>query len=108
MISSHILDTTLGKPASNVELNLFNAEGTLLATAFTNEDGRVLVPDFGLNEIHVGDYSIEFGVKAYFSKLNTATFFPKVVIHFSITDSTQHYHIPLLISPFAYSTYRGS
>ena len=108
MISSHILDTTLGKPAANVELRLFNAENTLIATAFTNDDGRVLVPDFGLTHIEVGDYSIEFGVKEYFSKLNTETFFPKVIIHFSISDSAQHYHIPLLISPFAYSTYRGS
>lgn len=55
-----------------------------------------------------GDYSIEFATKAYFDVQGLATFFPKAVIHFSILDAAQHYHIPLLISPFAYSTYRGS
>lgn len=108
MISTHILDTHLGKPASNVEIKLFSANGGLLATAFTNEDGRVLANDFGLDSIQVGDYSLEFATKSYFSAKNLDTFFPKAVIHFSIGNTEQHYHIPLLISPFAYSTYRGS
>ena len=108
MISSHILDTHLGQPARGVEIKLFDASGTCLSTAYTNDDGRVLAPDFGLNHIDVGDYSLEFSTKNYFDAQQLATFFPKAVIHFSITAAEQHYHIPLLISPFAYSTYRGS
>jgi 5-hydroxyisourate hydrolase len=108
MISTHILDTNLGKPAANVEIKLFSASGELLATAFTNQDGRVLAPDFALESIEVADYSIEFSIKPYFDAQQVDTFFPKAVIHFSITNVDQHYHIPLLISPFAYSTYRGS
>lgn len=108
MISTHILDTTLGKPAANVEIKLFSSSGELLATAFTNQDGRVSATDFGLSNIEVDDYSIEFLIKPYFDAQQIDTFFPKAVIHFSVTDANQHYHIPLLISPFAYSTYRGS
>jgi 5-hydroxyisourate hydrolase len=108
MISTHILDTHLGQPARQVAIHLFDAQGQLLATAFTNQDGRVLAADFGLSAIHCGDYSLEFATQAYFAQQQLATFFPKVVIHFTIQDASQHYHIPLLISPFAYSTYRGS
>lgn len=106
MISTHILDTHLGQPARNVAVKLYDASGTLLAEAETNQDGRV--SDFQLSQINSGDYSLEFSTADYFKRLNLATFFPKAVIHFSIVDVRQHYHIPLLISPFAYSTYRGS
>jgi 5-hydroxyisourate hydrolase len=108
MISTHILDTHLGKPAANVKVKLFNEHAVLISEAKTNSDGRVSVEDFALSEIKAGKYSISFAVEAYFESLNIETFFPKVVIHFSIKDAQQHYHIPLLISPFAYSTYRGS
>lgn len=108
MISSHILDTHLGQPARGVETKLFKADGELLATALTNQDGRVLAADFGLTQLEVGDYFMEFATQPYFAHKQLATFFPKVVIYFSIHDASQHYHIPLLISPFAYSTYRGS
>lgn len=108
MISTHILDTHLGKPASGVEIKLFDANQKLLASAFTNADGRVVASDFGLEVILPGAYSLEFSTQDYFNQHQQATFFPKVVIYFSVSDSTQHYHIPLLISPYAYSTYRGS
>ncbi len=108
MISTHILDTHLGQPAAHVEIKLFSSSGQLLASAFTNHDGRVSVEDFALESIQVGDYSLEFATQAYFKNQNLDTFFPKAVIHFSIRHFDQHYHIPLLISPFAYSTYRGS
>ena len=106
MISTHILDTHLGEPAANVTIRLYNAQGQCLATSQTNDDGRI--SDFGLSEFVVGDYSLEFEIAEYFHRLNTQTFFPKAVIHFSVKDTQQHYHIPLLISPYAYSTYRGS
>ncbi|MCL6247978.1 hydroxyisourate hydrolase [Acinetobacter sp. ANC 4945] len=106
MISSHILDTNLGKPAANVRIQLFNADGELLGSAQTNADGRV--NDFALKDFTAGAYSLEFATAEYFQTLNTETFFPKAVIHFYVKDASQHFHIPLLISPFAYSTYRGS
>lgn len=106
MISTHILDTGLGKPASNVLVKLFDGQGRLIAETTTNQDGRI--SDFGIAILNTGQYSLEFYTADYFEKLSTDTFFPKAVIHFSITNTEQHYHIPLLISPFAYSTYRGS
>lgn len=106
MISTHILDTHLGKPAHDVVVQLFDANNQLLAESKTNADGRI--SDFHLNEYQMGNYSLAFYTAAYFQGLGLATFFPKAVIHFSIADTAQHYHIPLLISPFAYSTYRGS
>ncbi|NNH86389.1 hydroxyisourate hydrolase [Acinetobacter terrae] len=106
MISTHILDTHLGKPAAHVAIKLFSEDGTLLGEALTNTDGRVT--DFGLTEFKAGAYSLEFATSAYFEGLGLETFFPKAVIHFYMKDASQHFHIPLLISPFAYSTYRGS
>jgi len=106
MISTHILDTHLGKPAANVTIKLFAEDGSLLGEALTNTDGRVT--DFGLTEFKAGNYSLEFAISVYFEGLGLETFFPKAVIHFQVKDASQHFHIPLLISPFAYSTYRGS
>lgn len=107
MISTHILDTNLGKPAAHVEVKLFHAEThELIATATTNPDGRV--SDFGITDFAKGAYQLEFEIAPYFSSQQIKTFFPHVCIQFFIEDVNQHYHIPLLISPFAYSTYRGS
>ncbi|ALH94876.1 hydroxyisourate hydrolase [Acinetobacter equi] len=108
MISTHILDTYLGTPASDVLVKLYDDQNKVIAQAFTNQDGRILATDFALNEINTGDYSLEFFTKNYYKSLSLETFYPKVVIHFSIQNDQQHYHIPLLISPFAYSSYRGS
>lgn len=107
MISTHILDTNLGKPAAHVEVKLFHAEThELIATATTNPDGRV--SDFELKDLTKGAYQLEFEIAPYFSSQQVKTFFPCVCIQFFIEDINLHYHIPLLISPFAYSTYRGS
>lgn len=106
MISTHILDTSLGQPASNVTVKLYAENGQLLAESKTNADGRVT--DFIGIDLALGIYSLEFLTDEYFQNLSVKSFFPKAVIHFYIQDLTQHYHIPLLISPFAYSTYRGS
>ncbi|MFZ0024523.1 hydroxyisourate hydrolase [Acinetobacter sp.] len=106
MISTHILDTHLGKPAPDVVVRLFSEDGCLITEAKTNTDGRV--SDFGMIDLKTGVYSLEFFTSAYFENLGLETFFPKAVIHFYMKDASQHFHIPLLISPFAYSTYRGS
>ena len=108
MISTHILDTHLGKPAANVKVKLFNEHSVLITEARTNGDGRISSEDFALTELKEGNYSLSFAIGSYFDHLKIETFFPKVVIHFTIKNDQQHYHIPLLISPFAYSTYRGS
>ena len=108
MISTHILDTHLGKPAANVVVQLLDENGSILATAQTNADGRISHEAFGLKEIKAGHYSLDFAVADYFKSLYISTFFPKAVIHFTVEDASQHYHIPLLISAFSYSTYRGS
>ena len=106
MFNRHILDTHLGKPATDVVVRLFLEDGRLIREAKTNTDGRV--SDFGMVDLNTGIYSLEFFTSAYFENLGLETFFPKAVIHFYIKDASQHFHIPLLISPFAYSTYRGS
>ncbi|MFW1785081.1 hydroxyisourate hydrolase [Acinetobacter nosocomialis] len=107
MISTHILDTNLGKPAAQVEVKLFHAAThELIATATTNQDGRV--SDFEINDLSEGAYQLEFEIAPYFASQEVKTFFPRVCIQFFIEGINQHYHIPLLISPFAYSTYRGS
>lgn len=111
-ISTHILDTASGKPANGVhiDLELQNSDETWtnLAEAWTDEDGRV--KPFFLVETHLGagTYRLSFDTEAYFSGLEVAAFYPQVTVVFKIDDEPQHYHVPLLISPYGYSTYRGS
>ncbi len=109
-ITTHILDTASGKPAIGVRLYLEQKRGNdwqLLASGTTNKDGRVsdLLPADALLE--AGEYRMVFETAPYFEAQNKATFYPQVEIRFYIRDAT-HYHIPLLISPFGYTTYRGS
>ena len=111
-ISTHILDTSRGQPASGITISLerLNAgEGwTPLAEAATDDDGRV--KQFVLAEPNLGPgtYRLVFSVEKYFKELHQQTFYPEVSVAFLIEPGTEHYHVPLLISPFGYSTYRGS
>ena len=111
-ISTHILDTSRGRPAPGVDvkLEILNAgEGwSPLSEASTDEDGRVT--EFSLNEPQIGPgtYRLVFSVGRYFESLTQETFYPEVVVTFLIDSAGEHYHVPLLISPFGYSTYRGS
>jgi 5-hydroxyisourate hydrolase len=110
-ITTHILDTTLGKPAPGVPTTLAYMEPSGwadLASGKTDDDGRIatlLSPEYKLAP---GSYRMTFDTKAYFDSLGTKGFYPKVEIHFDLDSPGQHYHIPLLLSPFGYSTYRGS
>ena len=110
MITSHILDTTKGTPAAGVTIILYrggNDEWNEIARGVTNEDGRtkdLLSSDFNLQ---TGIYKMRFETKDYFDKTSTATFYPYVEIVFDL-QALKHYHIPLLLNPFGYSTYRGS
>jgi 5-hydroxyisourate hydrolase len=109
-ITSHVLDTTKGKPATEITAVLYrgeNDEWTEIARGKTNNDGRIT--DLLKKEelLQSGIYKIRFETKDYFDKDRIPTFYPYVEIVFDI-QSTEHYHIPLLLNPFGYSTYRGS
>ncbi len=109
-ITTHILDTTKGKPALGVIIILYqggNDEWKELARSVTNSDGRI--PDLlGDNVVpEKGIYKMRFETKDYFDKEQVKTFYPYVEIIFEIS-SEEHYHIPLLLNPFGYATYRGS
>ena len=106
-ISTHVLDTSLGKPASGVRVTL-HRDASLLGSGVTDDDGRVrdlLAPDASLAE---GDYHLAFSVADYFASAKRKSFFNDIVIHFHVGAASEHYHVPLLLSPFGYSTYRGS
>lgn len=109
-ITTHVLDTALGRPAAGVPVRLqaVNASGTVtdLAAATTNPDGRI--PDLGPDRVDPGTYRLAFDTRTYFASTGRETFFPEAVVTFRIDDPQQHFHVPLLLSPFAYSTYRGS
>lgn len=109
-ITTHILDTSLGKPAQGVTIVLYqggNDEWSEFGRGKTNADGRL--PDLlNTNDpVQPGIYKLRFETKDYFDQQHIATFYPYVEIIFDI-QNTEHYHVPLLLNPFGYSTYRGS
>lgn len=108
-ITTHILDTSLGKPAAGITIILYSGSidtWNEIARGVTNNEGRI--PDLLKKELlQHGIYKMRFETKDYFDKKQVATFYPYVEIVFDI-DTDEHYHIPLLLNPFGYSTYRGS
>ena len=107
MISTHILDTSLGHPASGVTVQLEKKVGETwspLSKAETNADGRIAFQ----TPPTAGTYRLLFETEAYFKKHQTVAFFPSVPVIFQITDTGRKYHVPLLLNPYGYSTYRGS
>jgi 5-hydroxyisourate hydrolase / 2-oxo-4-hydroxy-4-carboxy-5-ureidoimidazoline decarboxylase len=109
-LTTHVLDTSLGKPAAGMTIRLkhcVNNHWQTLAQGVTNLDGRV--PDLMPPEKNVlpGNYKMVFETHHYFRAANSKGFYPKIEIDFTVTDDS-HYHVPLLLSPFGYSTYRGS
>ncbi|WP_425614025.1 hydroxyisourate hydrolase [Anatilimnocola sp. NA78] len=109
-ITTHILDASRGCPAAGVHVQLeklVDGEWQPCGASQTNSDGRVvdlLLP----SAFTSGSYRLTFATGEYYQQLGTVTFYPQVVIEFIVTDVSQHYHVPLLLSPFGYSTYRGS
>jgi 5-hydroxyisourate hydrolase len=106
-LSTHVLDTALGRPAQGIRVTLERA-GDVVGSGVTDADGRVRDlhrKDAPLSE---GSYRLTFDVSDYFSKAGRESFFPEVVVNFRIVGGPEHYHVPLLLSPFGYSTYRGS
>ena len=109
-ITTHILDTSAGKPASGVAIELARQDGggwTTLGTGTTNNDGRADPLDDGVT-LPAGTYRLRFEIAAYFNARGQECFYPYVEIPFCIAGDGQHYHVPLLLNPFGYSTYRGS
>ena len=110
-LTTHVLDTTHGKPAAGMALCLIR-DGVVLTERVTNLDGRCDAPLLTGEEIRPGRYRLEFEVGDYYRDLGVAlpepAFLETVGLDFGIADPASHYHVPLLVSPFAYSTYRGS
>jgi len=111
-LTTHILDTSSGKPANSVKIDLYrkeNQNSVLIKTAQTNSDGRCDEALLSGKDFRLGCYEIEFAVDQYFKANNVdCPFLRDVVVRFYITEENENYHVPLLISPFGYSTYRGS
>jgi 5-hydroxyisourate hydrolase len=109
-ISTHVLDTALGTPAAGVAVVLYavdtNGVRTPVARSTTNADGRTDAPLAAAPA--PGAYELVFSVGAYFAARGTASFYDDVPVRFRVDDAAARYHVPLLISPWAYSTYRGS
>ncbi|MDQ2758509.1 MAG: hydroxyisourate hydrolase [Actinomycetota bacterium] len=105
-LSAHVLDASTGTPAAGVEVRLSDEDGTPLAAATTDAGGRVA--ELGPDTLVPGDYRVAFSVGAYFGRQGQDCFYPVVEVHFTVRATEAHYHIPLLASPFAYTTYRGS
>ncbi|RKP26115.1 transthyretin [Syncephalis pseudoplumigaleata] len=122
-ITSHVLDTGRGRPAVNVPVLLEYAPGAVtshqqegvealtcygILTRSTNDDGRCPGLSTSTKALQPGCYRVTFDTKAYYAQFNERCFYPFVQIVFELTAPEDHYHIPLLLSPYSYSTYRGS
>jgi 5-hydroxyisourate hydrolase len=108
-ITTHVLDTARGAPAAGVPVRLENVSGTAaqeIGLGSTDADGRAA--DLGPERLPAGTYRLVFDTGGYFARQGTAGFFPEVAVTFTIEGEGQHYHVPLLLSPFGYATYRGS
>lgn len=104
-LSTHVLDAVTGRPAAGVPVTLTDAAGTLLSQSVTDDDGRIGA--LGSGDLS-GVYRLTFDTASYFAAQGTAGFYPEVVIAFEIDDPAGRFHVPILLSPYAYSTYRGS
>lgn len=119
-LTTHILDTAQGCPVAHLTIELWaidrqSAVKTLLKTVTTNADGRTDAPLLDDTELAIGRYELVFWVGEYFTRTDSASptapnppFLDRIPVQFGIADATARYHIPLLVSPWSYSTYRGS
>jgi 5-hydroxyisourate hydrolase len=114
-LSTHVLDIAQGKPGAGILIELYAVEATariLLKSVLTNQDGRCDAPLLQDGEMRAGQYELVFAAGDYFAQqsvaLPTPRFIDRIIIAFGIADPGQNYHVPLVVSPWAYSTYRGS
>ncbi len=105
-ISAHVLDAAAGLPAAGVGVRLTDADGVTVAESLTDDDGRV--GELGPDRLEPGTYQVAFGSGAYFAARRVECFHPEVLVRFTVAADQRHYHIPLLLSPYSYTTYRGS
>jgi 5-hydroxyisourate hydrolase len=104
VLTTHVLDTAHGRPAAGVAIAL-RRRGEVIARTTTNADGRTDAPLVPQGELAAGEYELEFAVGDYFGE---RAFLDRVPVRFIVADPDAHYHVPLLVSPWSYSTYRGS
>lgn len=109
-ISTHVLNTAIGRPADGMSVTLERVdanEWSEVTGGVTDADGRLgaLVADA---DLEIGTYRITFGTGGYFASRAEVSFYPEVAIDFEVHDASEHYHVPLLVSPWSFSTYRGS
>jgi 5-hydroxyisourate hydrolase len=113
-LTTHVLDTVHGRPASGIAVTLTDAGGVVVARGTTDADGRIR--DLGPERLPPGEWTLSFATAGYWAALDTAAFHPRVDVVLTVPDDAAvpegqpvvHLHVPLLLSPFAYSTYRGS
>jgi 5-hydroxyisourate hydrolase len=99
-LSTHVLDTSTGRPAVGLAVRLESVAGVELASGVTDTDGRLHLP-----AVEAGTYRLVFATGAWFT---VAALYPRVCVEFIVRDAEEHHHVPLLLSPFGYSTYRGT
>lgn len=104
-VTTHVLDAVLGRPAAGLAARLDGPGGAVIASARTGMDGRASLT---AGPLAAGTYTLVFDTGPYFAARGQDSFYPQVAVTFTVTDPRQHYHVPLLLSPYAYSTYRGS
>ena len=110
-LTTHVLDTAKGMPAGGLKVTLYRLEGAnrlKLVEMTTNADGRTDSPILPKGQMAAGTYELVFEAGAYIGGSDTVPFLDEIPIRFGISDPAAHYHVPLLLSPFGYSTYRGS
>jgi 5-hydroxyisourate hydrolase len=114
-LSTHVLDTAQGKPGAGVKVELYAVDGgqrTLIRQDATNQDGRCNAPLLEGDQLRVGQYELVFAAGDYFAAQGVALLSPRfidrVTIAFGVADASQNYHVPLVVTPWSYSTYRGS
>ena len=111
-LTTHVLDTALGQPAAGLEITLRRTSGEVIKTVRTNDDGRVDAPLLEGDALTKGGYELTFHAGSYLDATGQAgtepRFLDEIPIRFGVADTEAHYHVPLLLSPFGYSTYRGS
>ena len=110
-LTTHVLDTASGKPAAGLTIDLYRIDMgnmVLLKTVTTNSDGRCDGPILQGDAFTAGEYELTFHVRSYFARKEENPFLGTVPVRFGVSQPDEHYHVPLLVSPFGYSTYRGS
>ena len=110
-LTTHVLDVSIGQPAGDIPILLFDKDELIVRETMTNDDGRTDGPILSGVKFKKGKYSLIFSVREYLKTMHQLVnepFYNQIKIEFFVSDNSDHYHVPLLLSPYGYSTYRGS